>query len=384
MEPVPSGPTASPPHPLPSPAPARQPEHAPGLVSACGPGVPIRARQVVALQRAAGNRAVGAWLTNARRAQVQRVGLLSGPETPPPNASAAYKAIADKATFLREQYTTRKTGANGAGSILDWLEGLPFIASGWGATATEEDARALFNRLLADIDKTQAQWREREATIVDALTQYVTSEAVKIKAKADDRTYLLRRWVELGSEDGKLSHPGARQGLSAGKRDEMVALFRRLRSAAAELIGHGDAKRRLQKPIGDVRAELLAATNAYRKTGGSSKVAQAALTLDDRLNRAAQGHAVFLAQEGATFAHEGEGRSQAHTRISAEKYYWSTSAENIAQGQESGTQAVQSWIKSPGHEANLVNPSAIHVGFGYAIDAIGQHLWVQVFGAPRA
>jgi uncharacterized protein YkwD len=163
----------------------------------------------------------------------------------------------------------------------------------------------------------------------------------------------------------------------------MVALFRRLRSGAAELIGHGDAKRQLQKPIGDVRAELLEATNAYRKTGGSTKVAQAALTLDDRLNRAAQGHAVFLAQEGATFAHEGEGRSQPHTRISAQQYHWSTSAENIARGQTSGTQAVQWWIKSPGHEMNLVNPSAIHVGFGYAMDSRGQHLWVQVFGAPR-
>jgi hypothetical protein len=160
-----------------------------------------RARQVVALQRAAGNRAVGVWLTNARQAQVQRVGLLSEPETPPANASAAYKALAEKATFLREQYTTRKAGANGGGSILDWLEGLPFIAGGWGATATEEDAKGLFKRLLADIDKTQAHWRERQATIAGALAQYVSNEAVKLKAKADDRNYLVRRWVELGSED---------------------------------------------------------------------------------------------------------------------------------------------------------------------------------------
>jgi uncharacterized protein YkwD len=81
------------------------------------------------------------------------------------------------------------------------------------------------------------------------------------------------------------------------------------------------------------------------------------------------------------FAHEGEGGSQPHTRISAEKYYWRTSAENIARGQGSGTEAVQSWIKSPGHEMNLVNPSVVHVGFGYAIDATGTHVWVQVFGA---
>ena len=55
-------------------------------------------------------------------------------------------------------------------------------------------------------------------------------------------------------------------------------------------------------------------------------------------------------------------------------------AENIAEGQETATAVVNSWLHSPPHRANLLHPEARQAGVGHAVNAQGQHYWVVDLG----
>lgn len=50
--------------------------------------------------------------------------------------------------------------------------------------------------------------------------------------------------------------------------------------------------------------------------------------------------------------------------------------ENIAKGQRTPEEVVQAWMNSPGHRANILNPSFTHIGVGYVEN--GNH-WTQQF-----
>lgn len=50
--------------------------------------------------------------------------------------------------------------------------------------------------------------------------------------------------------------------------------------------------------------------------------------------------------------------------------------ENIAMGQRTPNEVVQAWMNSPGHRANILNPSFTHIGVGYVEKG---HYWTQQF-----
>ena len=54
-------------------------------------------------------------------------------------------------------------------------------------------------------------------------------------------------------------------------------------------------------------------------------------------------------------------------------------AENIAAGQRSSTEAVQSWLNSPGHRANMLNGSYRRIGVAAYRSRNGQIYWCQQF-----
>lgn len=64
-------------------------------------------------------------------------------------------------------------------------------------------------------------------------------------------------------------------------------------------------------------------------------------------------------------------------RILQAGYRWSRVAENVAQGQPSPEQVVSSWMNSPEHRQNLLNPEYQHLGVGYA-----NAFWTQKFARP--
>jgi uncharacterized YkwD family protein/spore coat assembly protein SafA len=62
---------------------------------------------------------------------------------------------------------------------------------------------------------------------------------------------------------------------------------------------------------------------------------------------------------------------------------FSAAAENIAYGQRSAQEVVNSWMNSPGHRANILSRSYTHTGVGVAKKANGTLYFTQVFLKPN-
>ncbi|KOO41087.1 CAP domain-containing protein [Priestia koreensis] len=55
---------------------------------------------------------------------------------------------------------------------------------------------------------------------------------------------------------------------------------------------------------------------------------------------------------------------------------YSSAGENIAQGQTSPDEVMNSWMNSEGHRKNIMNPNFTHIGVGYVQDG---NYWTQEF-----
>ncbi|MEK9520968.1 CAP domain-containing protein [Streptomyces venezuelae] len=96
------------------------------------------------------------------------------------------------------------------------------------------------------------------------------------------------------------------------------------------------------------------------------------------LTRAAQGHSEDMAARDF-FDHTNPDGAGPGERVTAAGYPWSTYGENIAMGQSSPEQVMESWMNSPGHRANILNCDFKEIGIG--IHSQGGPYWTQVFGA---
>lgn len=119
--------------------------------------------------------------------------------------------------------------------------------------------------------------------------------------------------------------------------------------------------------------DIVNATNRYRAQAGCAKV-----RMDANLGKAARGHSAWMAQT-RKFSHVGSGNSTFATRVKRTGYTAPLS-ENIAYGYRSGAQVAASWMKSPGHRANMLNCRAKAVGVGAAYASNGTTYFTQVFG----
>ena len=58
---------------------------------------------------------------------------------------------------------------------------------------------------------------------------------------------------------------------------------------------------------------------------------------------------------------------------------YSAAGENIARGQRSAEEVMDSWMNSPGHRKNILSEKYTHIGVGLAKNEQGVHYWVQMF-----
>ena len=65
-------------------------------------------------------------------------------------------------------------------------------------------------------------------------------------------------------------------------------------------------------------------------------------------------------------------------------YNFSTLGENIAYNYANADAVVAGWMNSPGHRANILNPSFTQIGVSVAFDATGEPYYTQEFGKPMA
>lgn len=56
-----------------------------------------------------------------------------------------------------------------------------------------------------------------------------------------------------------------------------------------------------------------------------------------------------------------------------------SAGENIAAGQRTPSEVVQSWMNSPGHRKNILSPTYTHIGVGHATGGNYGHYWTQMF-----
>lgn len=122
------------------------------------------------------------------------------------------------------------------------------------------------------------------------------------------------------------------------------------------------------------------------------------LTWSDSLYAAGYEHSDDLVQSD-TASHSGSGTASDWTgqdmggrkstfvdRARNNGYRFVKLGENISMGTHRDTieKAVDSWLKSPGHCVNLMNPDYTEVGVGHveSTDAYYTHYWTQVLGTP--
>ncbi len=100
-----------------------------------------------------------------------------------------------------------------------------------------------------------------------------------------------------------------------------------------------------------------------------------------QLVAAAQNHSQDMART-RKMSHTGSNGSQLTERVKRFGYSYSYIAENVAAGQKTPEEVVNSWMNSPGHRQNILSPHITEMGVGYSYvlgDRYGTY-WTQVFG----
>ncbi|MBW4601270.1 MAG: type I secretion C-terminal target domain-containing protein [Calothrix sp. FI2-JRJ7] len=121
---------------------------------------------------------------------------------------------------------------------------------------------------------------------------------------------------------------------------------------------------------GAFEQQVLELTNQERAKSGLPP-----LKANAELNYAADKYAELMSQN-RYFSHTGPDGSQPWDRAKAAGFEAQTMGENIAAGQKTPQQVVQGWMNSPGHRANILNPSFTQLGVGFE-----NNYWVQKFGS---
>jgi uncharacterized protein YkwD len=140
-----------------------------------------------------------------------------------------------------------------------------------------------------------------------------------------------------------------------------------------------------------IEQQVTNLTNEQRQQNGCATM----LVLSPQLTAAASAHSQDMALHDL-FSHTGSDGSTMVSRIVATGYSYSQLAENIAAGHDTAEAVVASWMKSPGHRANILNCSLRELGVGYyaqlddqsnvrldngQISGPYRYYWTQDFGA---
>ncbi|MGW5124066.1 CAP domain-containing protein [Streptomyces sp. NPDC004069] len=110
-----------------------------------------------------------------------------------------------------------------------------------------------------------------------------------------------------------------------------------------------------------------------------AKVGCSALTVNDKLAKAAQAHSEDMATQ-QNMSHTGSDGSNPGDRITQAGYSWQSYGENVAYGYATPEQVMAGWMSSAGHKANILNCSFKEIGVGLAQPG---NYWTQDFGAAR-
>jgi uncharacterized protein YkwD len=108
------------------------------------------------------------------------------------------------------------------------------------------------------------------------------------------------------------------------------------------------------------------------------------LVMEPALRCAARKHSKDM-HERMFFDHVNPSGEEPWDRMDQAGYTsYGAAGENIAGGQPSPQDAVEAWLESDGHCANIMGDAYTETGVGYyPSDPPYRHLWTQVFARPR-
>lgn len=119
-------------------------------------------------------------------------------------------------------------------------------------------------------------------------------------------------------------------------------------------------------------AKIVELVNAERASAGLP-----ALTTTPELTKAANARAKEIA---TSFSHSRPDGRDAFTVLSDYGISYTTCGENMAAGQKTPEEVVNSWMGSSTHKANILNANYTHIGIGYYNSGSGYtYYWVQMF-----
>lgn len=119
-------------------------------------------------------------------------------------------------------------------------------------------------------------------------------------------------------------------------------------------------------------AEVINLTNAERAKHGLKPLAA-----DVELSKAARYKSAEMRDKNY-FSHTSPTYGGPSSMMRSFGINCKSTAENIAAGQRTAEEVVQSWMNSPKHRENILGASYTHIGFGYAAGGDYGHYWTQI------
>ena len=116
--------------------------------------------------------------------------------------------------------------------------------------------------------------------------------------------------------------------------------------------------------------EVVRLVNEARRNNGIVE-----LTYNWELSRVARYKSQDM-RDNSYFSHTSPTYGSPFKMIKSFGISYKTAGENIARGQASPSAVVNAWMSSPGHRANILNPSFTEIGVGYVADG---RYWTQMF-----
>ncbi len=105
-----------------------------------------------------------------------------------------------------------------------------------------------------------------------------------------------------------------------------------------------------------------------------------ALKSTSSLNNAAEKKSKDMRDKGY-FSHTSPTYGNLPSMLQKFDISYKAAGENIAAGQTTPASVVSSWMKSPGHKANILSKKYTHIGVGYVSGGNYRHYWTQIFTA---
>ena len=174
-------------------------------------------------------------------------------------------------------------------------------------------------------------------------------------------------------EEARAQEEAEKAAAEAAKAQEEAEKAAAEAAKAQEEAEKAAAQAEKQASVSEYATEVTNIVNQYRVEAGL-----APLNLSPSLCEAAEVRAEELR---ATFSHTRPNGLECFSALDGLGIPYGYAGENIAAGQKSPSEVMNSWINSPGHKKNIMNPNFTNIGIACYYDASApySYYWVQVF-----